>query len=281
MHVNILCLGDIVGRPGRLALAQILPGLVRDEGIDCVIANAENVASGAGMTKVLYEKLCKVGVNVFTMGDHIYRRPDIVAVLEQSSCIGRPANLQAGAVGKDIVIYETASNVRIAVISVLGRLYMKPMGDCPYAAIDRVLAQVPRDVSVIVVDFHAEATSEKIAMGWYVDGRVSLLVGTHTHVPTADETILPNGTGYITDLGMTGPYDSVLGRRKDRVIRAMVTGMPTRFDVAIGDPRVCGVLATIDANTRRTVAIRRVMIRADLPELTEDDGYDHWGHTGQ
>ena len=144
---------------------------------------------------------------------------------------------------------------------------MKTQQDCPYAAVDRVLTQLPTDITVRIVDFHAEATSEKIAMGWHLDGRTSLVVGTHTHVPTADETILPRGTGYISDLGMTGPYDSVLGRQKDRVLRAFVTGMPARFDVATGDPRLAGVIAAIDSQTGKTTAIRRVMIPVELPEL--------------
>lgn len=260
MQVNILCIGDVVGRPGRFTISQALPHLVKQHDLHCVICNAENIAGGSGLTPQLYEKLLRYGVDLITMGDHIYRRGEIISVLERSDRIVRPANLSPSAAGKTFAVYETKLGPKVAVISVLGRLFMKPITDCPYRAVDQVLMKIPNDVKIVVVDIHAEATSEKISMGWYLDGRVSLLFGTHTHVQTADECILPKGTGYITDLGMTGPYDSVLGRRKDRVIQAMTTHMPTPFDVAVDDPRLCGVIVKVDSDTGRTLGIERICV---------------------
>ena len=229
-----------------------------DRGIGFVVVNAENAAGGSGLTETIYEKILRCGVDVITMGDHIYRRREIIQILETSDRIVRPANMPSGAPGKEVVISESASNHRVAVISVLGRMYMKTPFDCPFRAVDRILASLPQDVKLIVVDLHAEATSEKIAMGWHLDGRVTALVGTHTHVPTADERVLPKGTAYITDLGMTGPYDSVLGRDRKRVVSAMVSGVPNRFDVATDDPRMCGLLITCDTTTGRASAVERI-----------------------
>ncbi len=263
MDITILCVGDIVGRPGRSAVARAVPALVKQHGIDCVIVNAENTANGSGLTESLYEKLLKYGVDLITMGDHIYRRGELMPILEQSDRIVRPVNYPTESIGKEVAIHETTSGARVAVISVMGRLFMRPPCDCPYHAIDRVLATLPSDIKTVVVDMHAEATSEKIAMGWHLDGRVSVLFGTHTHVQTADERILEGGTGYITDLGMTGPYDSVLGRRKDRVLRALKTGLPAPFDVATGDPRLCGIIVKVDSDTGRAQHIERVCVDAD------------------
>lgn len=263
MDITILCVGDVVGRPGRSMVARAVPMLVRTHGIDCVIVNAENTANGSGLTEALYEKLLKYGVDLITMGDHIYRRGELMPLLEQSDRIVRPVNYPAESIGKEFAIFETVAGPRVAVISVMGRLFMRPPCDCPYHAIDRVLAALPPDIKTVVVDMHAEATSEKIAMGWHLDGRVSVLFGTHTHIQTADERILEGGTGYITDLGMTGPYDSVLGRRKDRVLRALTTGLPSPFDVATGDPRLCGIIVKVDGDTGRARHIERVCVDAD------------------
>ncbi len=261
MRLKVLCVGDIVGSPGRRALAALLPELTRTYDIDCAIVNAENIASGSGITGGLYDKLLKAGVNLITLGDHIYRRKEIISVLETSERVVRPANLPPTAPGKEFVVFETANGAPVALFSLLGRLYMKTPTDCPFRAADRVLGRIPKEVKAVIVDFHAEATSEKIAMGWFLDGRVSLLVGTHTHVATADERILPNGTGYITDLGMTGPYDSVLGRRKEQVLQALVTGVPTRFEVADGDIRLSGVIGEINCDNGQCVSIERVAAR--------------------
>jgi len=267
MTFKALCIGDVVGRPGRYVISQVLPNLIRERKIDCVVCNAENAAGGSGLTPQLYEKFLRYGVDVLTLGDHVFRRQDLIPILSTSNRIVRPANIPPTAPGREYVIHETQSGHKVAVITLLGRLYMRFQADCPYRTVDAILAKLPSDVKIIIVELQAEATSEKIAMGWHLDGRVSLLFGTHTHVATADESILPKGTGYITDLGMTGPYDSVLGRRKDRVLRTMITSVPSPYDVAEGDPRMYGVLAEINPQTGRTVHIERV--RVDGPPVPE------------
>ncbi len=258
MSLRILCIGDVVGAPGRRLLQKAVPALVREGQIDCVIVNAENAAAGSGLTPPLSRKILDCGVDVITLGDHAYRRREIIGALEQSNQIIRPANFPTEAPGKDFVVFETASGGRVAVTCLLGRLFMKPLGNCPFAAIDRVLKAIPRDVRTIVVEMHAEATSEKIAMGWHLDGRASVVFGTHTHVATADERVLPKGTAYITDIGMTGPHDSVLGRRKEIVVATMTSGVANALPVATGDLRVCGVTVSVDAATGRATAIERV-----------------------
>ncbi len=266
MELSILCIGDVVGSPGRLALREGLTSIRASRQIDCVIANVENVAGGSGLTPQLYEKMRGYGVNLFTLGDHIYRRREIIPILETSDNIVRPANLPTTAPGREFAIYHTSTGQSIAVVSVLGRLFMKTMGDCPYAAVDRTLRAIPKTVSAIVVDMHAEATSEKVAMGWHLDGRASVLFGTHTHIQTADERVLPKGTAYITDLGMTGPYDSVLGRDKKRVLATMATGLPNKFDVATDDARLCGIIVTVDTKIGRATQIERVCYEAKLED---------------
>ena len=261
MELKLLCVGDVVGEPGRRVLREAVAKLKEEHGLDCVIVNAENVAGGSGLTADLYEKILQGGVDVITLGDHAYRRRDIIPILETENRLVRPANFPAEAPGKDFVVMHTASGHPVAVMIVMGRLYMKPVVDCPFKAVDRALANMPSDVKIVVVDVHAEATSEKIALGWHLDGRASVVFGTHTHVQTADERVLPKGTAYITDLGMTGPHDSVLGRRKDRVLGSMITGVPSKFDVAQDDLRLCGVLVTVETQTGKATAIERVVYR--------------------
>jgi metallophosphoesterase (TIGR00282 family) len=268
--LRILVLGDIVGRPGRQVVHQKLPQLVRERKVDLVIANAENIAGGSGITQNLFHKLRSYGVDVITLGDHIYKKVDIVPTLSNSERVVRPANLAREAAGRAFTVVTTNSGVPVGVFSVLGRIFMTLPADDPFAAANRVLDSLPDNVRVCVCDVHAEATSEKVAMGHWLDGRVSLVVGTHTHIPTADAKILPGGSGYITDLGMCGPYDSVLGRRKDRVIKYMTTNMPAPFDVATGDVRLCGVLAEIDADTGCTISIERI----EVPGGSADQAYD-------
>jgi len=270
MEITILCIGDVVGRPGRYVLSQSLPNLVRDHQIDCIIANVENAAGGSGLTPQLYDKFVRYGAHVLTLGDHALKRVEIVPVLKRSDRLIRPANLPPESPGRGSTIYTTGRGPRIGVITVMGRLYMKPPVDCPFHAVDTFLGSLPTDVKIVVVEIHAEATSEKMAMGWHLEGRASLVFGTHTHVPTADERVLPGGTAYISDLGMTGPYDSVLGRRKDRVVYTMVTGIPSPFDVAIGDPRLCGVIVRVDSDTGRATHIERVRVDGAVP--TGDEG---------
>lgn len=258
MQLKILCIGDVVGSPGRHVLREAIPKLVAEHQIDCVIANCENVAGGSGITPPLFDKLLGYGVDVVTLGDHIFRRRGFIPVLETSDRVVRPANLPRQAPGRTHTLFETASGARVAVISILGRVFMKMPSNCPFAAVDQVLSSLPSDVKVIVVDMHGETTSEKIAMGWHLDGRVSVLFGTHTHVPTADDRVLPGGTAYVTDLGMTGPYDSVLGRDKKRVLSALISTVPAPFDVAEHDARIGSVLTTIDTTTGRATDIRRI-----------------------
>jgi len=260
MQVNLLCIGDVVGKPGRFAVSRALPGLIEQHDAHCVICNAENAAGGSGLTTQLYEKLRRYGIDLITMGDHVYRRQDLIPVLESSGAVVRPANFPLAAPGRGFAVCETSAGPKVAVISVMGRLYMKPPTDCPFRAVERVLGQLPPEIKIIVVDFHAEATSEKVAMGWHLDGKVSVVFGTHTHIPTADERILPGGTAYITDIGMTGPYDSVLGRRKDRVLKALLTNLYSPFDVATGDLRVSGILARVDAATGKATHIERIRV---------------------
>lgn len=274
MDVTVLCIGDVVGKPGRSAVSQALPRLVKAHGVDCVIVNVENAAAGSGLTETLYKKFLAYGVDLMTMGDHIYRRHDLVPVLEQTDRLVRPANYPSEAAGPEFAVFQTQRGPAVAVISLMGRLFMRPPSDCPFHAVDRVLDRIPDHVKIIVVDVHAEATSEKIAMGWYLNGRVSVVFGTHTHVTTADERILDHHTAYITDLGMTGPYDGVLGRRTDRVLKATTTGMPAPFDVATGDVKVCGILVKVDSETGRARHIERIREDVSPPavEPQEESG---------
>src|SRR5438874_1880932 len=271
--LKVLCLGDIVGRPGRQVLCAKLPPLVRERQVDLVIANAENIAGGSGITQNLFNKIRSYGVDVVTLGDHIYKKADIVPTLQSSERIIRPANLSAQAAGRPYTCVATNSGVSVCIFSLLGRIYMNLPANDPFAAADHVLSQVPPNVRVCVCDFHAEASSEKVAMGHWLDGRVSMIVGTHTHIPTADAKILSGGSAFISDLGMCGPYDSVLGRRKDRVVKYMSTNMPQSFDVATGDVRLCGALAEIDPATGRAISIERIEVHdenADSPYDADD-----------
>ncbi len=259
-----------MGRPGRQVVHQKLPGLVRDHQVDLVIANGENIAGGSGITANLFHKLRSYGVDVVTLGDHVYRKLEIVPTLQMSERIVRPANLASAAAGRAFTVVTTNSGISVAVFCLLGRIFMNLPADDPFAAADRVLSQLPRHVRCVVGEIHAEASSEKIAMGHWLDGRASMVFGSHTHVPTADAKILPAGTAFISDLGMCGPYDSVLGRRKDRVIKYMTTNMPHTFEVATGDVRLCGALAEIDPDTGRASSIERIEVKGE----NADQAYD-------
>ncbi|HET6442927.1 MAG TPA: TIGR00282 family metallophosphoesterase [Phycisphaerae bacterium] len=276
MQFRALLVGDVVGKPGRRALAVSVPNLLRDRSIDVVIVNGENVAGGSGITPALFEEFRALGVDVVTMGDHVFRRREIVPLLQESDRILRPANLPPEAAGRGWTVLESQSGFPFAVVNLLGRTFMKPAGDCPFHAAERALADIGDRTKLIFVDFHAEATSERIAMGWHLDGRATAVYGTHTHVQTADERVLPGGTAYISDLGMTGPHDSILGRKKEKVLSVLVTGMPTHFDVATADARLSGALVTADTQTGRASAIERLSLpiqesapKADEPEPPE------------
>ncbi len=275
MQIKVLCIGDIVGRPGRQVLSEKLPILVKEHNISCVVANAENSAGGSGITPQIHDKLLKYGVNVITLGDHVFRKKDIISTLNNSSNIIRPANMSVYAAGKGFTIFHTQDGCDVAVISLLGRLYMNLPGENPYLAVEKILPKLPSHIKVIIVELHAEASSEKVAMGRFLDGKVSLVYGTHTHIPTADEEIFPGGTGYITDIGMTGPHESVLGRNIEPVVKSLVTQMPFSYSIATRDLRVNGVLATIDSHTGKTIELKRVRIDSDMCDsivYDQDDG---------
>jgi metallophosphoesterase (TIGR00282 family) len=270
MKLNILCIGDIVGRPGRRILSEKLKAFVAEKSIDCVIANAENAAGGSGLTPQIYEKLLKYGINLITLGDHTYRKKEIIPVLENNSNIVRPANLSELAAGKGFATFQTGKGVNITVISLIGRIFMKP-AECPYNTIDKLLARLQSNSDIIFVDFHAEATSEKIALAYFLDGRVSCVFGTHTHVPTADERIMPKGTAYITDVGMTGAHNSVIGRSVESVLKSFRTQMPYSYEVATEDVRMDAALVEVDGNTKKADKIERIVLKADSEDTT---GYD-------
>jgi hypothetical protein len=256
--MNILCIGDVVGKPGRKVLEEVLPKLKEEFALDCVIVNGENAAGGSGITPRIADQLFRAGCDVMTMGDHVWDRPDLLEYFEKQPKIIRPENFSEGAPGCGWCIIETQAKHKVAVVNLLGRVFVKYYTDCPFRRMEAVLEKIRKITKTIVVDFHAEATSEKIAMGWFLDGRVSAVVGTHTHVQTADEKILPQGTAYITDLGMTGPYDSVIGQIKEKIVQRFVSGLPTRFEVAKDDPLLCGVVIDVNERTGTARKITRI-----------------------
>jgi 2',3'-cyclic-nucleotide 2'-phosphodiesterase len=265
--MRLLFIGDIVGRPGRDVVKRAVPGLIVLRRLDLVVANAENAAGGSGLTPDIYKELIAAGVDAVTLGDHIYRRREILPVLEREANIVRPANLPEEAIGRTWAIVKARDGNLVGVVCVMGQLYMKPI-DSPFTAVDRALAAMASDVRVRLIDFHAEATGEAQLLGRYLDGRVSAVLGTHTHVPTADECIFPGGAAFQCDVGMTGPYDSIIGRRIDRVLETRLTANPTAFDVATEDVRLCGSIVDVDAETGKALSIERLCVREDdLPAL--------------
>lgn len=256
---RILLIGDIVGKPGRRIVARSVRALKAQHQLDLVVANAENAAGGSGLTPSNYHELIEAGVDGITMGDHIYRRQEITSILESARNIVKPANFPKESPGREWMLLATPDEVAVAVISLVGRMFMRPV-DCPWAAADRVLAMLPHEVKVTLVDFHAEATSDMQMMGRYLDGRVTAVLGTHTHVATADEQILPGGTAFQCDVGMTGPYESILGRRIDRVLGTTRTFRPAPFDVATGDVRLSGTIVQLDPASGRATAIQRLQV---------------------
>lgn len=259
--MRFLLIGDIVGKPGERIVRRCLTGLRQRERLDLVIANAENAADGSGLAPSIYRKLLAAGVDCITLGDHIYRRSEITSVLTSADNIVKPANFPSAAPGRPWCVVKTAEGRSVAVFSLLGRVFMRPV-DCPWQAAERVLAELPAEIKIRVVDFHAEATSDKQLMGRFLDGRVTAVLGTHTHVATADEQIFPGGTAFQCDVGMTGPHESILGRRIDRVQETTLTFQPTQFDVATGDVRLSGTIVEADDATGRAQAIRRLMVTA-------------------
>jgi len=257
--MRILCLGDVVGAPGREVIARTLPAFRRDRGVDFVVGNIENVADGSGVTQAAYRALRASGIDVCTTGDHVYKRAEVLKVLKREpERLLRPVNYPEAAAGAGRTCLSAGNGAKVAVINVQGRVFMDPCDD-PFRAVLAAMAGLP--TPVVVVDMHAEATSEKRAMGWWLAGKASVVFGTHTHVPTADEEVLPGGTAYITDVGMCGPYRSVIGRRSDRVLRKFTTNMHAPFDVATEDVRACGVLVEVDETTGRAASVERVTLR--------------------
>lgn len=258
--VRILGIGDIVGSPGRKIVLDQVGHLRKGKEIDFVVANAENATGGAGIRPEHAKEMLENGVDVITMGDHVWGKREIIPFISGCSRLLRPANYPDSNPGAGYVVVDAPFGT-IAVIHVVGRIFMTTsQSACPFTTAEALADRVREKTPVIVVDMHAEATSEKVAFGWHMDGKASFIFGTHTHVQTADERILPRGTAYITDAGMTGPYESVIGRRVDRVLHKMITQMPAPFDVAEGDPRLCGAIATVDLESGRATAVERVML---------------------
>jgi len=258
--MNVIIIGDIVGKPGRKILTATLKRLREQHEAEFVIANVENAAEGAGLVPKVGDEILAAGVDVMTSGNHIFDKKEVIPYIESQPRLLRPANYAPDAPGRGVWIGSTASGTPVAVINVQGRIFMPPT-DCPFRTADRLLAEIGNRARVIVVDHHAEATSEKQAMGRYLDGRVSAVVGTHTHVQTADEQILAGGTAYITDLGMTGPYDSVIGVEAQLVITRFVRGMPSRYHPATGGPELRGAVVEIDERSGKALNISRLRAR--------------------
>jgi len=265
--MNILCIGDVVGKAGRNAVNALLKGIIEEFHIDLTVINAENAAGGSGLTPRIGTQLFRFGGDVLTLGDHAWDQPDIIPFLEENDRVLRPANFPEGTPGKGWCVVSASNGTKIGVINLLGRVFMRYNVDCPFRMLEKLVARIREETPAILVDFHAETTSEKVAMGFFIDGRVSAVVGTHTHIQTADEKILPQGTAYLTDLGMTGPYDSVIGQNKEKIIRRFVTSMPTRFEVAKKDIFLHG--AVIEINERTGCASR--IVRLQRPYQGEDE----------
>ncbi len=258
--MKILFIGDIFGQPGRRLLKEKLPELRKELQPDLVLANAENAAAGFGITPPLVDELLDLDIAVLTSGNHIWDKKEILPWIREqvNGRLLRPANYPPDAPGRGLFVGKTPAGTGYAVINLQGRVFM-PTLDCPFRKADELLHSIPEDVKIRIVDLHAEATSEKQAMGWYLDGRVSAVLGTHTHVPTVDEIVLPHGTAYITDMGMTGPYESIIGMERQAVIQKFLDQLPTRFEVATGDVRLCGVLLELDSESGRALSIQRIL----------------------
>ncbi|KPJ62552.1 MAG: metallophosphoesterase [Planctomycetes bacterium DG_23] len=262
MPLNILLVGDVVGKPGRRILQENLPNLIAEREIDFTLVNGENAAGGTGLTPQATETIFGAGADVITGGDHIWHFREIIPILAKNERVLRPANLSPKAAGTGVTLLDSRAKVPIGVINLLGRIFTRPADD-PFRTAEAALEELAPKTKIILVDFHAEATSEKVAMGWFLDGKVTAVAGTHTHIQTADERILPQGTAYITDLGMTGPYQSIIGRRVDRVLQAITTDMPAPFDVAKEDVRLAGVIVKADAETGKALSIERLFIKEE------------------
>jgi metallophosphoesterase (TIGR00282 family) len=263
--MRILFIGDVVGKPGRRAVATLVPRLRVERSIDFVIANGENSAHGAGLTASTVDALLTSGVDVITSGDHVWDQKEICEVIEREPRLLRPLNFPPSAPGHGSTVVQLDGLPPVGVLNLIGRVFM-PNTDCPFRAAEIAVARLRQQTKIIIVDLHAEATSEKIAMGRFLDGKVSAVIGTHTHVATADEQILPNGTGYISDAGMCGPHDSVLGRDVAAVLQRFLTQMPQRMEVAEGDVALCGLIVDVDENNGHARSMERIRIPCDKAE---------------
>ncbi|HLW81273.1 MAG TPA: TIGR00282 family metallophosphoesterase [Candidatus Acidoferrales bacterium] len=260
--MRILFVGDIVGSPGRRILKDHLADVVQQRNIDLAVVNCENAASGFGITPRLAEELFAAGADVLTGGNHIWDRKEIIEYFPHQPRLLRPANFPDGLPGSGLYTGETRGGISYAVLNLQGRTFMAPL-DCPFRAAERELARIPPGTKVIIVDMHAETTSEKQAMGWFLDGKVSAVIGTHTHVATADAHVLPKGTAFITDVGMTGPHDSIIGMAKETIIERFLNALPARFEVAEGDVQMHAVLIDADETSGRARSIENIVVRAD------------------
>ncbi len=255
--MKILFIGDIVGKPGRDAIKALLPQLVNDHGLDFVVANAENSAGGSGITPQTAQELFSYGVDAITSGDHIWKKKDVFEIIRSDNRILRPVNYPEGAPGQGAGLFKTKKGIKLGVVNVVGRVFMEAL-DCPFKTTASAIEGLLKNTKIIIVDIHAEATSEKVALGRYLDGKASAVLGTHTHVQTADEKILPNGTAYITDVGMTGPCDSVIGRRVEDVLQRFITCVPVRFEIAERDIQLQGAVIEINEDTGKALSITRI-----------------------
>ena len=255
--MNVLLIGDVVGKPGRQVIEMFLPSLIQEFGLDFIIANAENIAHGFGVTGDTADQLYRTGVDVLTSGNHIWDKKEIFEYISKESRLLRPANYPASVPGKGFTITQTKRGQKVGVVNLQGRIFMGPADD-PFAIGMQIVDRIRKETPVIFVDIHGEASSEKQAMGWYLDGKVTAVFGTHTHVPTADQRVLPAGTAYVTDVGMTGPYDSVIGIDKDQIIQKFLDQIPTRFEVAKEYPIMQAMLIRLDPETGHALCIERI-----------------------
>ena len=257
--IKILFIGDIFGKPGRRVILKLLPKLISDEKFDLVIANGENLAGGLGITPKIAKEMFEIGIDVFTSGNHLWDKKEVIDFLLHEKRILKPANYPPEAPGNDYYIYETNQKKKIAIINLMGRAFTVTI-DCPFRCIDKYLEKLQKITNIIFIDFHAEATAEKMALAWYLDGKVSAVIGTHTHIQTADERILPKGTAYITDAGMTGPHDSVIGIKIEDALDRFIKQIPVRFNYATKNLNFNGVSISIDEQTGRAITIQRLSI---------------------
>ena len=258
--MKILCIGDVVSHVGREMLFRYVDELRYQKQIDLVIANGENATHGRGMSRSAYNEIMRAGVDIVTMGNHTWNCREVIDIMRKEGNVIRPANYNGDCPGEGSLIHTTRSGEKVGVINLIGRTYLEP-SNSPFESAEAEIEKLKKSTNIILVDFHAEATSEKLAMGYFLDGRVSTVFGTHTHVQTADETIMPDGTGYITDLGMTGPQISILGREKNSIINRFLSCVPQKFEIADGKGQFCGCIFDIDNNSGLCTNLERIFIR--------------------